>query len=651
MIAQMAVPVVTTATGTELANVRKPVLTDGALVYEAELPSESGEQYWSYNADNNNGRFPSYSGNGYLQMYGGYVQYNINVPIAGEYSIHVSGANLDPSGQKWDNIWVNNGEERFLYLPAMPGWQDVQPSTAAWDDNTWSFVFTPQTSFTLNAGVNTIRIAVHGSGGYLYYDKIALVPAEGFTPGEAIFIEIDGLPDTVTIDLKARVMDLKQRYDALSPDEKAKVTNYDKLEAALNTIDELENGPVQQPVASGNDLVYEVEVSLLNGEAYLNSTVPGFSGTGYVYIASGSVTMRINVPTAGKYRVYVSSANDNNGARCEYLSINGGANWLIATPDAAVHTWFESQPGTENWVSGVLQPLPPADGFEFNQGVNTITISANWGYALYDKIVLSPVSSGDEGGSDTESPVEKVENMISALPDKVTSDDSSNVILAYAAYQQLTQDEKAQVSNVLKLFIARARINALASDPGAAEGVLRYELEEGMLEGNTAFVQEKTVFDSYGGTGYVYLFDQKMTLDFYVPEAGNYIIYIVSGTTEDNAKCDYVSVNGGEKLLVATPAGNVGKWLESQPGTEYWENNMLKPVPPANGFALKAGKNTIEISANWGYNAYDSIIVVPISNPATGDSQDGLAMAVLLGLASISMLVYMVLRKTGSVKA
>lgn len=51
--------------------------------------------------------------------------------------------------------------------------------------------------------------------------------------------------------------------------------------------------------------------------------------------------------------------------------------------------------------------------------------------------------------------------------------------------------------------------------------------------------------------------------------------------------------------------------MSCQPGTEDYLDGKLAPKAPENGYALKAGKNTIEISANWGYSCYDAIVVVP----------------------------------------
>mgnify|MGYP000922993509 CR=1 FL=1 len=601
--------------------VQQPVTAGDTLVYEAENSVVNG----GTSVANSYG---SYSGTGYIFLGDGGFTMKIHVPAAGKYKLEVSSAN-DNNGGRCDFLSINGGSNWLIATSAaaVQTWELNQPGTENWVDGALQPI-APAEGFDFVAGTNTITFTANW--GYCAYDRIILTPMDNAAPSSEatqVINLIDALPDTITLADKAAVTAANNAYLALTEEQKSEVRNYSVLEAALTAIEQLEESAAQQPVNDGKKLVYEAELGFATGGTSVGNTFASFSGTGYMFLGDGGFTMKIHVPKAGKYQLNVAAANDNNGARCDYITINGGTKYLIATPGEPVRTWVLSEPGTENWVNNALQPIPPKGGFDFVQGTNTITFSANWGYCAYDRIILAPF--GDEEPID-KTAVEKVNDLIAALPEVVTIADKNAVNEAYAAYTALTATDKKQVVNMEKLWIARAGIMALAANKDASKGTLRYELEEGKLTGNTSVVTEKSVFSNYSGSGYVFLFDQKMSLDIFVPSAGRYYVYVVSGATENGAKCDFVSINGGEKLLVSTPAGSKGKWIVSQPGTEFWENNVLKPVAPSNGFALNAGKNTIEISANWGYNAYDSVILVPldtIGSPDTGESSGNLATA------------------------
>lgn len=181
-------------------------------------------------------------------------------------------------------------------------------------------------------------------------------------------------------------------------------------------------------------------------------------------------------------------------------------------------------------------------------------------------MILVPVSGDDE---EQETPaLEKVNQMIAAIPSTVTMADKDAVDAAYAAYQLLSDKEKAEVTGLSRLLIARAGINALVQDPKAIPGTLRYEMEDFPPVGNTALINESALFQSFGGTGYVFLFDQKIAMDLYVPSSGRYKVLIVGGSDDGNNKCDYVSINGGDQYLTSYLGENKGVFKACEPGTE-----------------------------------------------------------------------------------
>lgn len=142
---------------------------------------------------------------------------------------------------------------------------------------------------------------------------------------------------------------------------------------------------------------------------------------------------------------------------------------------------------------------------------------------------------------------------------------------------------------------------------------LRFECENGQVDNVGAVVTTSTQkVKKYQGSGYVFLFNTKITMYVDVPKAGRYRVFVVGTSDDGNNKCDYFQVNGGEKYLTSYLGSSKGEWKLSQPGTEFWENNELHPIAPTDGFEFKAGTNVIEITANWGYCAYDSVILEPI---------------------------------------
>lgn len=620
----------------ERAGIQDPTTDGDKLIYETELSVTNGGA--SISSDDEH--FQNFSGTGYVQIgeNGGFTM-RINVPTAGQYLVYVTGAGTD-AGDKCEYFKINDGAPWLIALPGGTAyqWADCQPGTENYTDGALTPAV-PAGGFAFSQGENTLTFTANW--GKSAYDKVVLVPYTEPSPGEALAADIGRLPAVVQLADKDKIQALKDRYDDLDDEEKAKVTNYNKLLEALNQIQELDkfNQP-QQPVKVDNKLVYEAEHAVVAGGTSISSdstNFQNFSGSGYVYLGDGGFTMKIHVPAANQYRVYVVAANDNNGARCDYLQINGAAEkWLVSAPAAPAYGWAMCQPGTENWVNNVLIPTSPEEGFAFREGENTLVFSANWGYCAYDQVILVPVS-GD--GEEQETPaLEKVNQMIAAIPASVTAADKDAVDAAYAAYQLLSDKEKAEVSGLSRLMIARAGINALVQDPKAVPGTLRYEMEDFPLVGNTALINESALFQSFGGTGYVFLFDQKIAMDLYVPTSGRYKVLIVGGSDDGNNKCDYVSINGGDQYLTSYLGENKGVFKACEPGTENWVNNALAPLAPEKGYTLKSGKNTLEIAANWGYCCYDSVILIPLElNPDTGADSHAAMAAAGFGLAGLTV--------------
>ena len=90
--------------------------------------------------------------------------------------------------------------------------------------------------------------------------------------------------------------------------------------------------------------------------------------------------------------MYVVGASDDGNNKCDYIQITEGTKYLTSFLGKNQGKWQLSQPGTEKWENDELHPQTPTDGFTFKEGQNEILITANWGYCMYDSIILEPVS-------------------------------------------------------------------------------------------------------------------------------------------------------------------------------------------------------------------------------------------------------------------
>lgn len=171
--------------------------------------------------------------------------------------------------------------------------------------------------------------------------------------------------------------------------------------------------------------------------------------------------------------------------------------------------------------------------------------------------------------------------------------------------------------------IALAAVVAAAGSPfsplppeasAAGDTVLKYEFEDGSTNGGKIYANgmedfdkakdfpAETKFDTYSGKGFAYL-DQKSTtlsVEVEVPEAGLYelsICYCEPGDT--NKKVQYLNINGVNQGEVTFPYN-----LEFQETSGGVIN-------------LKAGKNTIELKAYWGYTFFDYLTIRPADEKLT----------------------------------
>ncbi|MCC8133356.1 MAG: hypothetical protein LIP04_07085 [Tannerellaceae bacterium] len=116
---------------------------------------------------------------------------------------------------------------------------------------------------------------------------------------------------------------------------------------------------------------YEAENATLGGDATIENSVAGYSGTGYVNINNtGTITFDVTMEEAGFYSIQIGY-NGMFGEKRQNLSVNGTGLGEVAFPETTEFTQIEG-----------------AKKVRLNAGSNTVTISSSWGWMLVDYIQI-----------------------------------------------------------------------------------------------------------------------------------------------------------------------------------------------------------------------------------------------------------------------
>lgn len=116
---------------------------------------------------------------------------------------------------------------------------------------------------------------------------------------------------------------------------------------------------------------YEAEDAALSGNAVIETSQSGYSGSGYVNQKEGDITFKVFLPEAGGYKVLFRYSNGNskkendlviNGVQLSTLVFDATAEWRTLS------------------VNRIL----------LKEGENTIQIKKNWGWTNFDYMEIAP---------------------------------------------------------------------------------------------------------------------------------------------------------------------------------------------------------------------------------------------------------------------
>ena len=257
---------------------------------------------------------------------------------------------------------------------------------------------------------------------------------------------IAALPDTITESDKTQVNEAKAAYLALSSEEKASVTNYSKLEAAIETINSLTNTSDSVEMSTFTETNADMD-------EYISYTTAKGGGTTNPGIYSNII------------RLYQNAAGTGGGL----IKIYSKGNYVItsvtigsSTATTIAYTLDDSTIKSEN------QSLAANNTIKVdNLDVTSITF-----YCMgttdkarlnvnYLKVEYEALNSEEEVNQVA---IDNVINLINALPEVVTLSTEEDILDIEASYASLTALEKTKVTNISVLQTKRAELNTLMKD-------------------------------------------------------------------------------------------------------------------------------------------------------------------------------------------
>lgn len=594
----------------------KPRLEGGKLFYEVIDATLSGSATIAYG--DWYGGCPGATNNSFVCFSGGdaSASLNIDVPYEGYYKVFITASTYSrEGGNTRASVWIGGYEKYILGLA---------DEFCTWPVKCVSEykegAFEEAGGLWLNKGSNTISI--NYNDGWMLFDCIALQIASVALPEEddagIVKKGIDNLPEEITQDNYQDVLSLKEKYDLLSEIQKLYITDYSRLATAYETAKAFTTQDYS--VINDDGYTYQVEEGALEG-ATVENTIADYTGSGYVNIQGGKVTMKINVPYKGWYKVYFSDSSYNsNDDVYAAVKVNDKEEYFVRAFAANCGKWTKE--GLNTYVyDNVNDFVPFTGGLQFEKGTNTVVLESRNGWMHFDRLILVPDSleypEGDEAGI--------VFGKIQMLPETITATDKEAVQEAKTAYDKLDAGHRVAVIN--RPDLEKAFETVVAADVQEFKvdnGKLVYEAEYGMHTGRSVVSD-----DANASAGkFINIEYGTIYLNVDVPIAGNYHISLFGSTNNsEQNKADYVYINNGETpYFTYYSKDSYGEWAECRIGTENYIDGELSPEAPQNGIYLREGSNVIVIRANWGNTKYDKLVLTPVRTCQPGDANEDTAL-------------------------
>ena len=134
---------------------------------------------------------------------------------------------------------------------------------------------------------------------------------------------------------------------------------------------------------SGNSFKQVIEFEDANrfssdsGNGIRNNEFSGYSGNGYVYLASGWAEVNFTVPSDGNYKITIVSNSDQYKENWLYLDDNGAG-----TLYTNAGSWNKA-----------------TNEYTLSAGQHKFGVSSNWGYVALDYVIVESVDNGTGGGT------------------------------------------------------------------------------------------------------------------------------------------------------------------------------------------------------------------------------------------------------------
>ena len=438
---------------------------------------------------------------------------------------------------------------------------------------------------------------------------------------ELVFNLINAIPATITNEAEGAITAARTAYDALTEAQKAYVTNYDRLEAAESALAQYKEQQAQlaadQAAADQVEALIAAlpaEVSLEDQEAVENAR------TQYNALSANQKTYVTNYST-------LTAAEDTIAALEEHAAQQAQVNAVIAAIGALPQEITLEQKAAVEAARAAYDALTDE---QKEQVVNYTTLES----AESSIAALEAQTAAD---AEDQAAANEVIQQIEALPQEITLTDKEAVEAVRAAYDALSEEQKALVNNYHNLTAAEEAIKtqenyeaANQRDQAAADEVVKkiQALPKEIMLADQAAVQEaRAAYDALTETQKAIVINYQVLVEAEVRLAelkdeqeeaeptvtlvwilvdgnGNALAdkqvelhsAVQSGRTDENGSIRFTGVTFGQHMLVVK---NENGEVEAQ--KEFTITQGEKTEIQENGLTAKAGEVvtiTVEAEGN-----------------------------------------------------